>query len=134
MIYEAAVFCLAGKKGYQKRGSSALRSTVSFDKAAEKKEEDKLKASAKILYDWVKVKQSRLRMLLGWQASGGLPYVSATHLMGVQCFLAHGNKYHGNGGKTVCLEEFQNAVLKRHDMEAQGHEYLKDEYYAEDFE
>ena len=110
-----------------------MRSTVSFDKAAEKKEEEKLNASAKILYDWVRVKQSRLRMLLGWQASGGLPYVSATHLMGVQCFLAHGNKYHGDSGNTVCLEEFQVAVLKRHDMEAKGHEYLKDECYTEDF-
>ena len=109
-----------------------MRNAVSFDKAATKSEET-LKGHAEKVYKWITLKQSRLRMLMGWQAAGGLPYVSGTHLLGVQCFVAYGNSYHGKADKTVSLEVFQNAVVRRHEMELQGHAYLKAESYAEDF-
>ena len=125
MIYPSAVYCLAGKKQYQKKGASSLRSGVSFDPAADKKCADTLKNHAKILYDWITVRQSRLRMLMAYQSAGGLPFVSGTHLLGVQCFLSCGNAYHETGDKTVSLEVFQNAIAKRHEMEIQGHVYLK---------
>ena len=48
-IYEAAVYCLAGKKVYQKKGASSLRGAVSFD-AKEKKEAQTLRDHAKTLY------------------------------------------------------------------------------------
>ena len=125
MIYNAAVYCLAGKKQYQRKGASSLRSGVSFDPAADRKCPTTLKDQAKILYNWIGIKQSRLRMLMAYQSAGGLPFVSATHLLGVQCFLSCGNAYHETGDKTVSLEVFQNAIAKRHEMEIQGHMYLK---------
>ncbi len=45
-----------------------------------------------------------------------------------------GITYHSLGDKTVALEGFQDAIVKRHDMELQGHAYLRAEDYAEDFE
>ena len=133
MIYDAAVFCLAGKKGYLKRGAGCLRTSVSFDQVAQK-EPDKLKTYAQILYKWIITKQSRLRMLMQWQASGGLAYVCATHLLGVQCFISCGNLYHdGEVDKTVSLEVFQNAVVKRHEMEHTRHVYLKQQDNGDDF-
>ena len=132
-IYESAVYCLAEKKQYTKKGASSLRNAVSFDKAP-KKSQEILKGHAEKVYRWITAKQSRLRMLMGWQAAGGLPYVSGTHLLGVQCFLSCGNTYHdGQGDKNVSLEVFQNAVVKRHEMELEGHAYLKAEDLADDF-
>ena len=67
--------------------------------------------------------------------AGGLPYVSGTHLLGVQCFLACGNKYHdGEGDKAVTLQVFQNAIVKRHEMELQGHAYIKSKENDQDFQ
>jgi len=133
MIFEAAVYCLAGKKQFNKKGASGLRTAVSFDQTA-KKSTETLNKHAQILYKWMIIKQSRLRMLMGWQAAGGLPYVSGTHLLGVQCFLSCGNTYHdGQVDKTVSLEVFQNAVVKRHGMELEGHAYIKSEDHEDDF-
>ena len=70
--------------------------------------------------------KSRLRMIMGWQAGGGLPYVSGTHLYGMRCFVSYGNACHGKGEKKVTLEEFQEAVCKRHEMEQQGHSYKEE--------
>ena len=134
MIFDAAVYCLAGKKQYVKKGVSGLRTAVSFDPSV-KKEEEKLRAYAQNLYQWITLPKSRLRMLINWQMAGGLPYVSGTHLLGVQCFLACGNKYHdGEGDKAVTLQVFQNAIVKRHDMELQGHAYIKSEENDQDFQ
>ena len=133
MIYPSAVYCLAGKKQYQKKGASSLRSGVSFDPAADKKCADTLKNHAKILYDWITVRQSRLRMLMAYQSAGGVPFVSGTHLLGVQCFLSCGNAYHETGDKSVSMEVFQNAIVKRHEMELQGHQYLKADDVHDDF-
>ena len=82
-IYPSAVYCLAGKKQYQKKGVSSLRSGVSFDPAVDRKCGDTLKSHAKILYDWILIRQSRLRMLMAYQSAGGLPFVSGTHLLEV---------------------------------------------------
>ena len=134
MIFDAAVYCLAGKKQYVKKGASGLRTAVSFDPSV-KKEEEKLRAYAQNLYQWITLPKSRLRMLINWQMAGGLPYVSGTHLLGVQCFLACGNKYHdGEGDKAVTLQVFQHAIVKRHEMELQGHAYIKSEDNDQDFQ
>ena len=37
-VFDAATYCLAGKKKYAKKGSSSLRTGVSFDPAAKKEE------------------------------------------------------------------------------------------------
>ena len=49
LIFDAAVYCLAGKKQYVKKSVSGLRTAVSFDPTV-KKEEDKLRAYAQNLY------------------------------------------------------------------------------------
>ena len=96
-VFDAAIYCLAGKRQYAKKGSSSLRTGVSFDPAA-KKEEEKLRAYATNLYNWITLSKSCLRMLINWQMAGGWPYVCGTHLLGTQCFLDHGNTYHEGGG------------------------------------
>jgi hypothetical protein len=134
LIFQAAEYCLAGKKQFNKKGAAGLRSAVSFDTPTATRSVEQLKAYTQILYTWITSSKSRLRMLMGWQSAGGLPYVSWTHLYGVQCFVSCGNMYHGEVGKSVSLEVFQNAVVKRHEMELQGHSYLKAEDHAEDFQ
>ena len=47
-MYEAAVYCLVGKKQYNKKGAAGLRSAVSFDPTAKKSQEE-LKARAQTL-------------------------------------------------------------------------------------
>ena len=126
-VFEAATYCLAGKKKYAKKGSASLRTAVSFE-PSDKKEEAKLRAYAANLYNWIKLPKSRLRMLINWQMAGGLPYVCGTHLLGTQCFLDHGNTYHeGEGDKAITLQVFQDCIVKRHEMEHQGHAYIKAE-------
>ena len=86
------------------------------------------------LYDWIKKPQSRLRMLMTWQSSGGLAYVSGVHLLGMQCFIMYGNsKHEENAGEEVSLEEFQDAIIKRHEMSREGNQYLKEVEYQADF-
>ena len=127
MIFDAAVYCLAGEKQYVKKGVSGLRTAVSFDPSV-KKEEEKLRAYAQNLYQWITLPKSRLRMLINWQMAGGLPYVCGTRLLGTQCFLDHGNTYHeGDGDQAITLEVFQDCIVKRHEMEQEGHAYIKAE-------
>jgi len=127
LIFEAAQYCLAGKKQYTKKGSASLRTAVSFDPSA-KKEADQFRDYAKVLYNWISLPRSRLRMLINWQMAGGLPYVCGTHLLGTQCFLDHGNTYHeGEGDQAITLEVFQDCIVKRHEMEQEGHAYIKAE-------
>jgi hypothetical protein len=126
-VHGYATYCLASKKAYAKKGGgSSLRSSVSFAKPEEKKSMTELNDQAKQLYKWMTLKTSRLRMIMLWQAGGGLPYVAGTHLYGMRCFIDFGNACHSKNEKTISLEEFQEAVCKRHEMEAQGHEYLKE--------
>ena len=86
------------------------------------------------MYDWMNLDKSRLRMLMTWQCSGGLGFVSGVHLLGMQCFLKLGNSKHDAPGETVSLEEFQELIVHRHEMEAAGNEYLQQvNTYAADF-
>ena len=126
-IYESATYCLSGKKGYNKKSGGSLRSGVSFSQPSEKKQDTELKVHAEKMYKWMTLPKSRLRMLMGWQAGGGLPYVAGTHLYGMRCFVSYGNASHNHGDKTVSLEEFQDAVCKRHEMEYKRHAYLQAE-------
>ena len=71
VIYEAALYCLAGKKQYVKKGASALRGAVSLDSRSDNKSEALLKERAETLYKWIGLAQSRLRMLMKWQSAGG---------------------------------------------------------------
>ena len=49
MIFDAAVYCLAGEKQYNKKGASGLRNAVSFDSTA-KKSAELLRGHANSLY------------------------------------------------------------------------------------
>ena len=133
-VFEAATYCLAGKKKYAKKGSASLRTAVSFE-PSDKKEEAKLRAYAANLYNWIRQPKSRLRMLINWQMAGGLPYVCGTHLLGTQCFLELGNTYHdGEGDKAITMQEFQDCIVRRHEMENEGHAYIQAESNKENVE
>ena len=74
-------------------------------------------------------------MLINWQMAGGLPYVCGTHLLGTQCFLELGNTYHeGECEKAITLQEFQEMVVRRHEMEHEGHAYIRAEENKENLE
>ena len=126
LVFTYATYCLAGKKQYIKKGASSLRSGVSLDQTEEKRTDTDLKKNAELLYKLINLEKSKLRMIMGWQASGGLPYVAGTHLYGMRCFVSYGNTCHDKGEKTVSLEDFQEAVCMRHKMEQQGHEYKEE--------
>lgn len=133
-VFESASYCLAGKKQYSKKGSSSLRTAVSFDTSA-RKDPESLRSYAANLYKWIKLPKSRLRMLINWQMAGGLPYVCGTHLLGTQCFLELGNTYHeGEGDNAITLQEFQDMVVRRHEMEHEGHAYIRAEENKENLE
>ena len=51
----------------------------------------------------------------------------------MHCFVSCGNTFHGHSDTSVSLEVFQNAVVKRHEMELSGHAYVKAELYEDDF-
>jgi hypothetical protein len=55
-------------------------------------------------------------MMVQWQSSSGLSFVSGTHHRAMQCFKYHGNEKHNEGqkGKGVSLVEFQNGIKERH--------------------
>ena len=133
LIHEAAVYCLAAKKQYNRKGASGLRNAVSFEQTSSKNLAD-LKDHAKVLYDWIKLPKSRLRMLMSFQSAGGLAYVCHSHFFAVECFFLCGNVYHsGLGDKGVTLEVFQNAIVRRHSMESEGHAYVNLEHNVDDF-
>ena len=92
-----------------------------------------MKDHAKVLYDWIVLPKSRLRMLMSFQSAGGLAYVCHSHFFALECFLICGNVYHqGLGDKGVTLEVFQNAIVRRHSMESEGHAYVKSEHNVDD--
>ena len=128
MILPSALYILAAKKQYTKKGASSLRKSVSFDvEASQAKDPQSLKLHASRVYKLVNMEKSWIRMLLSWQAGGGLPYVCNTHFLGVQCFVQYGNKHHsGTSLHAVSEQEFVSAVEKRHDMVETGHKYLED--------
>ena len=115
-------YCIAPKKVSEKAGAASLRSSAGGTATYQAKDPAELDKHAKILYEWLDTtKVSRIRMLLNWQASAGLSFVSSTHNRAAQCFLYYGNTEHGDGMKTeVTLTEFQACIHKRHAAGSSG--------------
>ena len=130
-------YCLADKKERAPAGASALRGKSSQNEGIQQpgREAEKLKADTRVVYDWLQTNQkSYIRMVMQWQACGGLSFVSATHHRGAQCFKYEGNALHDNKkSKVVSLEEFQSAVTSRHNCTKQEGISVKDVNNA-DFE
>ena len=108
-------YCLAPKKEVMKSGAAVLRAgAVVSDPGARAtvsaRSAEGLGKHSKALYDGVKLTCSRVRMLMTWQASGGLSYVAPVHHRGAQCFVNHGNLKHDGQGGEVSLREFHAAV------------------------
>ena len=121
-------YCLAPKKVSEKRGSSSLRSSADVS-ISENKPDNELSKHAKILYDWVSIERpSRIRMLMNWQAAGGLSFVSSVHHLCACCFSQFGNSMNDDTNeKKVTCEEFQNAIISRHRV---GNSGVKDEKWT----
>ena len=121
VVHDAAVYCLASKKTVEKTGAAGLRVSASQVESPNQKTSEELKKYSDILFRWLTLPTSRLRMLMQWQGAGGLPYVAYCHLLGVQCFMQFGNKYHEHiPGNSISHEEFQNCIVKRHQLHLQG--------------
>ena len=85
------------------------------------KDREELDKHAKILYEWVTGTQSRIRMLMSWQAAGGLSYVASVHHRATGCFLECGNSKHkGAAAKSVSMEDFQRCIRARHQIGDDG--------------
>ena len=108
-------YCLAPKKQSDKKGVASLRSSSEVS-VPESKPTEELCKHGSILYDWLSAeKPSRIRMLMNWQAAGGLPFVASVHHLCSRLFIEVGNSMHGEGNPSgVTLEEFTNAILSRH--------------------
>jgi hypothetical protein len=131
----AFTYCLAEKKEKAPTGCSALRGKASQPEGiqAAPREEPGLKANTKKVYDWLrKDVRSYIRMVMQWQACGGLSFVASTHHRGAQCFKYVGNALHGTSSKDVSLEEFQLAVADRH--HGKKHVSMKETAKNADFE
>jgi hypothetical protein len=110
-------YCLAPKKLTQKAGAASLRSGAGASVGVSVKDPQELDRHASILWEWLdKQKVSKIRMMVQWQSSSGLSFVSGTHHRAMQCFKYHGNEKHNEGqkGKGVSLVEFQNGIKERH--------------------
>ena len=108
---------LAPRKARESSGASALRTGIKSDQPASKySDQTALKQHAERLYRWIKQQQSRIRMLMTWQACGGLSFVVSVHQKAVQCFVQYGNSEHEGLDTAVSLQEFQDAVVSRHDV------------------
>ena len=133
----AFTYCLAEKKEKAPSGCSALRSKASQDEGMQQanREVATLKTKTKKVCDWLQLDQkSYIRMVMSWQACGGLSFVSSTHHRGAQCFKYEGNALHDDKtSKVVSLEEFQSAVTSRHNSTKQEGISVKDVNNA-DFE
>ena len=114
-------YCLAPKKSSERKGSSSLRSSAEVS-ITETKPKEKLCKHAKKLYDWLSIeKPSRTRMLMNWQAAGGLSFVASVHHLCTSCFKQLGNSMHDDGSVAeVTAEELQNAILSRHRLGTSG--------------
>ena len=117
-------YCLAPKKEYKaKDGASSLRSgsISSVSQTTEKKNNAELEKHAAAIYEWMDVKKpSRIRMVMNWQAAGGLSFVVATHHRATQCFRYVGNMKHGENKKEISLAEFQECIRARHAVGSTG--------------
>ena len=121
-VKPAVVYCLAPKKVSAKVGASSLRSAASSGSVSEgTKSPEELDEHAKTLYEWLDVcRTSRIRMMVMWQAAGGLPFVVSAHHRATQCFRYYGNVKHSGLGREVSLSEFQDSVKDRHRIGSSG--------------
>jgi len=122
-VMDSLEYCLAPKKDWVKKGAAGIRSSVGVAPAS-MKDPVKLKENAKILYELLDTsKVSRIRMLLHWQGSGGLSYVTSVYHRVAQVWRYHGNTFHdASTGNEVSLAEFQDAICSRH-MDETPEEY-----------
>ena len=131
-------YCLAPKKDYKpKDGASSLRSgsISSVSQTTEKKNNAELEKHAAAIYEWMDVKKpSRIRMVMNWQAAGGLSFVAATHHRATQCFRYVGNIKHDDNKREISLEEFQNCIRARHAVGSTGMERDKGDGVSIDYE
>ena len=119
-ILPSVSFCLAPRKYTEKKGANLLRSSATGNPGAvSSRSRADLQRHAKILYDWLDpAKVSRLRMLMNWQAAGGLSFVTSCHQRGVQCFRVCAGS--PSGDTAVSLEDFQEAIICRHTIGRNG--------------
>ena len=114
-ILPSVIVCLAPRKYAEKTGANLLRSSGSQTGPVAGCPQSELEKHAKILYDWLDVKKvSRIRMLMNWQAAGGLAYVTSCHHRGVQCYRMCGAGSTAENAGTLSVEAFQAAVVSRH--------------------
>ena len=126
--------CLAPKMARKKHGSSALR-TGEATALAVTRDKSSLDASAAELYKWLGPGQSRVRMLMTYQAQGGLSFVALAHHRCAQAFCSHGNTEHLDGrDPSVTLEEFQKAIHARHQAGSNGLEAPLGDGFGADFQ
>jgi hypothetical protein len=108
-------YLLAPKKGKTPSGASMLRSSQEDAVATVAKDPALLKSHSKKAYEWLSpTAPSRIRMLIHWQAAGGMSFVAATHHLGCSLFILYGGKFHEGHGDSVSLEDFQSCVIARH--------------------
>ena len=113
-IFPALEYCLAPKKEFEKKGAAGMRSGAT-QVVSDVKDPKLLQQHAKTLYEWLDLeKPSRVRMLLHWQALGGHSYVASVYHRAAQVFRYHGNTNQEVSGQTISLEQFQAAVVSRH--------------------
>ena len=119
-ILPSVTFCLAPRKYAEKKGANLLRSSAMGNPGVvSSRSRADLQKHAKILYEWLDpVKISRLRMLMNWQAAGGLSFVTSCHQRGVQCFRVCGGS--PSGDTAPSLEDFQEAIISRHTLGSTG--------------
>lgn len=103
--------CLAPKTNRKKQGAAALRTGEHGGvDSSSPQSRIALNDSAKILYNWLGPQPSRIRMLMTFQAQGGMSFVALAHHKCAQAFRNHGNAEHqqGEGSPVVPLAEFQD--------------------------
>ena len=114
-------------------GASVLRTGIRGASAAGAPDMQGLKANAEKMYRWLQRERSRIRMLMTWQAAGGLSFVVSAHHRATQCFVSHGNEHHEGMSTGVSLQEFQEAVVSRHSGAAAGMPVSQSQSYGDDF-
>ena len=120
-ILPSVIVCLAPRKYAKKTGANLLRSSGSQAGPVAGRSQNELDSHAKILYEWLDTKKnSRIRMLMNWQASGGLAYVTSCHHRGVQCYRMCRAGSTAEKACTQSLETFQAAIISRHVVGSAG--------------
>ena len=123
-IFPSIEYCLAAKKVKKKQpGVSNLRSAAPSEQGVSSIQVSatELNKHAKVLYEWVKPGEvSYVRMFLHWQSCAGASYVASTHHRVLKAFITVGNSMHDSISEGVSLEDFQNAIIARHNEGSSG--------------